>query len=67
MPNVWDCTRKNIIEYEVQTNEKIRKTLENTKRATTFVDNNEINARLEFAKLLQKRSYFKNLKHQIKD
>ena len=29
---------------------KIRKTLENTKRATTFVDNNEINARLEFAK-----------------
>ena len=41
---------------------KIRKTLENTKRATTFVDNNEINARLEFAKTSTKEELFQKFK-----
>ncbi len=41
---------------------KIRKTLENTKRATTFVDNNEINARLEFAKTPTKEELFQKFK-----
>lgn len=46
---------------------KIRKTLENTKGATTFVDNNEINARLEFAKTSTKEELFQKFKTQIKD
>ena len=41
---------------------KLRKTLENTKRATTFVDNNEIKRRLEFARVSSKEELFQKFK-----
>ncbi|EQC57248.1 magnesium-transporting ATPase [Lactococcus cremoris subsp. cremoris TIFN6] len=41
---------------------KLRKTLENTKRATNFVDNNEIKRRLEFARVSSKEELFQKFK-----
>ncbi len=41
---------------------KLRKTLENTKRATNFVDNNEIKRRIEFARVSSKEELFQKFK-----